>query len=263
MRDLLISSQVAASLILLILAAVLVRNTQRLYAADPGFDLDLVLDSGAQNPSRALVNQTLRDPAVASASVVAQVPLFGGRGPSPYLVDGRTELLASNAVDENFFAKLALPLLQGRGFTRQEADRGASVAMISEATAQKLWPGEGSVVGRTFQQTEPVRTLEVIGVVPDVISGFFFQGRDKSAVYTPVSAWEPDALAVMVRSRGSFTATIAALRLLSTEMDPTPLRKIASMQRFPLRLPRSSPGHWACWHWLSRALGSMVWSVLR
>jgi macrolide transport system ATP-binding/permease protein len=233
MRDLLVTGQVAASLILLILAAVLVRNTQRLYAADPGFDLDTVFDSGFQNPTRAILDQLLQDPAVASASAVAQVPLYGARGRSPFLVDGRTELLGSNAVDENYFATFGLALVQGRGFTRSEAERRIDVAVISEATARKLWPGEGIAIGRALRIADSPRTLEVIGVVPDVISGFFFQGPDSSMVYTPVSAGSPDAVALVVRSRGGFTSTDAALRRISREMDPIPLRKVASMQRFP------------------------------
>jgi hypothetical protein len=179
------------------------------------------------------LDQTLRDPAVASASVVAQVPLYGFHSKSAYLVDGRTEMLAGNAVDENFFATLALPLTQGRTFLRQETERRADVAVISQATARRLWPDAAAVIGRTFQDAETLRRIEVIGVVPDVISGFFFQGLDPSMIYTPVSAGSPDGVALMVRGRSGEAATSAALRKISTEMDAVSMRKVASMQRFP------------------------------
>lgn len=77
MRNLLIGGQVAASLVMLILAGVLVRNIQRLDSVDPGYDLDRVLDVKVDRLSRTLMDRLARVELVRSVTAVNRVPLLG------------------------------------------------------------------------------------------------------------------------------------------------------------------------------------------
>ncbi|MBL8230139.1 MAG: ABC transporter permease [Bryobacterales bacterium] len=259
LRALLIVAQSTISLILLILAAVLVRNTQRLYSADPGYDVSSLIDARVEAASptehRLTLDRIAQLPSVAGVTLVAQLPLSGWRAATPYLIDGpnatgnsqpRTIGIAGNAVDEKFFDVLSIPLLQGRSFTRREAERDAPVAIISQATARNLWPGESSVLGKTIRRVSQREAsagtvYEIIGIAPDLISGFFFQGKDASAIYFPSSTGEN----VLVRSSrpGNTTAAIAAMRALTAaSMDPVPLEKMATMQRFPFEAAAAIAG---------------------
>lgn len=248
LRGLLITAQAAASVLLLITAGTLVRNTQRLYTAHPGFDLDRLVNTRIEKPTRADVQRLAQHPAVETASVMARVPLSGWVQNSKFLVNGRSESLFFNYTDQNFLALFDLPLLEGRNFTPQEADRQAPVAIISQATARRLFPRQTTALGQTLQlvldDEGRTRTYEIIGVVPDIMSGLFFQGLDRSAVYLPTAPGQAEASDLLIRTRpgASAAATIAALRNANPEIDPIPARLIADMQRFPFQAAAATAG---------------------
>ena len=219
MRDLLIGGQVAASLVLLILSGVLVRNIQRIDAVDPGFDLDRVFDLRVDEATPALMAKLEREPGMGSLTAVEQVPLFGQFKGMP----------ATNRVDHRYFETLGLRLEAGRNFTAQEAQFNAKVAVVSRATALKLWPGQDAV-GQIVTVNEREK-YQVIGVVGDIVTGFLFQGKDATAVYLPAAAGQPGMLSFLARLQ---TAP-AAIRTLCAANDvgcePMPMREIAKPQR--------------------------------
>lgn len=242
MRNLLIGGQVAASLVLLILAGLLIRNIQRLDSVEPGFDLDRVLDVRVDRPSRTLLEALGRLQSVQSISGVSRVPLYGWLGMESARVDGTVTAVASNFVDERYFETLGLVLLQGRGFTRLESDSAAKVAVISAGTAHRLWPRTGSALGRTIELVESQSVYEVIGVVPDVVSGFLFQGKDATAMYVPGTVGSPAIRSAIVRVLGNTAVATAAIRRACAEAgdgsagcEPLALREVAAMQRFPFQ----------------------------
>lgn len=235
-RGTLIIAQCAASLVLLILAGILVRNTQRLHGADPGFPLDQIVDTNLEEITPQARNRIANLPNVAAASVVSRIPLSGWSPRTPVQVDNRTEQLAISYTDENYLSLLNLRPIQGRNFTAAETERRANVALISAATARLVWPGQGNVLGKTLQLQESentTRTIEVIGVVPDIIGGLYFQGLDRSAVYLPLAPHDPEATNLLIRSKAQTSAAIAELRQINSDLQPAPLRQGADLQRLP------------------------------
>jgi predicted permease len=103
-----------------------------------------------------------------------------------------------------YFETVGIPVLQGRGFTRQEGDRDAPVAVISESTARRIWPGEDPL-GKRF-------TLSLIGTSTD----YQVVGIAKDARFTviteidPLLAYLPDG--AMSRFRGGFLFRIRGNR---------------------------------------------------
>lgn len=246
LRDLLIAGQVAASLVLLIVGGLLIRNLQRLNGVDPGYDLQRVFDLRADQPGAALLANIEHLPGVTSVSSVARVPLYGGLPTQPALVDNRSILLAANVVDQAYFATLALPV-EGRNFTIAETRNAAKVAVISRKTAALLWPAGGSPIGRTLSLGEPAVAYQVIGVVPDVISGWFWQGKDRSAVYLPGAAgYNESVRSAIVRidsaNPNEVTAAIRRLCTDATGCEPAPLHEISALQRFPFRVAAAVAG---------------------
>ena len=136
---------------------------------------------------------------------------------------------------------IGIALRQGRGFYPHETQAQAPVAVISEATARRLWPG-ASPLGRSVQIEEGetpgiYRQYEVVGVVADVMSGFFFRGLDASAIYRPGSLASGAASRILLRLDAEDPASASSLKAACAESgvlcDPVTFRKLLAMQRFP------------------------------
>lgn len=256
LRGLLIGGQIAASLVLLILAGVLVRNIRQLDSVATGYNLDNVLDLKVDQLSPGLIDRLSRLDSIASLSAVSRVPLYGRLDLHGAMVDGKSTSVAFNQVDQRYFETLAVPVMEGRGFTRNEAETRARVTVISSATARKLWPGVTSAVGKSVELTaDPgdeggtAGRYEVIGVVPNLVSGWLFEGADPTAVYLPASAGARGVSSIMVRVNGNPVAAAAALRTACAESTQTPvgcepasLRQVASLQRFPFQAAAAVAG---------------------
>jgi putative ABC transport system permease protein len=241
MRDVLIAGQVGSSLVLLIVAGVLVRHIQSLDATSTGYDLDRIFDVRVEEPQPALLARIEQQPFVAAVTAVERVPLYGDMPRLQATVGGRQVRLSSNRVDHRFFATLELPV-EGRGFTAREADANARVVVISEATARALWP-DGSPFGQSItiddpQAADAAGTYQVIGVVPDVVSGWLFRGKDATAAYFPAAAGQQKIENAMVRISGPAPSSVAAIRELcagvarATGCEPVSLREVAGLWRF-------------------------------
>lgn len=255
LRSFLMTSQIASSLVLLITAGILVHHIHGLTEVATGFDLDHTFDLRLEQPQPALLQRLEQLPAVAGVSAVERVPLGGGLSSSPAQVEGRSVQLVVSRVDAHYFSTADLSI-DGRGFTQIEGEQSAQVAVISRATAQRLWPGrsplgqvfslltspkEGPVTTAGTEAAPQVITYTVIGVAPDVVSGFLFRGLDPTAVYLPGAAGQQQLSSVLVRVHGDPGTTIAAIRQIcattssSGGCEPISLRDISGMQRFPFQ----------------------------
>jgi hypothetical protein len=99
MRNFLIGGQVAASLVLLIVGGVLIRNIQRLASVDVGYDLNRVFDLGLDRPATATLALLEQQPGVGAVTAVEDVPLHGRLHRLPVTAEGRTTPLSYNYVD--------------------------------------------------------------------------------------------------------------------------------------------------------------------
>jgi predicted permease len=199
LRNLLIAAQVAASVFLLASAGLLVRGLIRSQAAEPGFDtrdnfwLSGDFGGSATNtPAQALAERerfvkALRTQPEFAAVTFGSLPLNGTWTPPMNSGHAIGRALASTA-SETYFDLLRIPFVRGRGFTEQESENGAAVAVISESTARQFWPQEDAL-GKTFSLDMNFRgkleQFQVIGIVKDV--RFTNLTRvDPAHVYLPV-----------------------------------------------------------------------------
>src|SRR5258708_15912053 len=70
-----------------------------------------------------------------------------------------------NIVSPGFFNMLGMPIVRGRGFTKEETQADTGVMVVTESTARRLWPG-GDAVGKTLRNFEK-KEYQVVGVVRD------------------------------------------------------------------------------------------------
>ncbi|HEY1758590.1 MAG TPA: ABC transporter permease [Bryobacteraceae bacterium] len=176
LRGLLLGAQVAVSVLLLMTGGELISRLVSSGTSDPGFQTrDTYFLTTNGDPAKAQVTgRNLRERLEAlpelSAVSMGTAPMMGTY--SPWMKAGKLDrqTLASYASD-GYLDALGIALLRGRSFTRQETNRGAPVAVISESTARSFW-GDADALGRHFsldlQFQNKFTDFEVIGIARDV-----------------------------------------------------------------------------------------------
>ena len=219
LRSTLIGVQAAASLVLIVLAALLTRATVRAAQVDIGFDAqhlvavapDFVMEKYDNAKARAFwmagLERLRAAPGVQSASLVLFSPYGGGRAVTHVERNGASYDVYSNEVLPDYFATLGLRMVRGRTFTEGELAARARVVVISETLARELFPGQDPV-GQSMKPFDDSNDL-VIGVVSDAIA-YRLRDRSAAALYRPLTRFH-EARAV-VRTAGPPEATAPALR---------------------------------------------------
>jgi putative ABC transport system permease protein len=193
-RGVLVITEIALALVLLVGAALLIRTFLAIRAVNPGFDAHNVLTmrmslTGPRYERVAGLAQLIRDgirrvrviPGVEEAGFTCCVPLEGGFG-LPFQITGRPDGPTARGgagwtmVSTGYFEAFKIPVLRGRTF-REQDDGGPPVVIINQALAKQFWPKSdplndsiiiGRGVGPAFKD-EPPR--QIIGVVGDVRDG--------------------------------------------------------------------------------------------
>jgi hypothetical protein len=271
LRRLLITAQVTVSLLLLIVAATLVRNGTAIRATDVGFATDRVISVRPGRNDAATVARTYHaltaDGRFGTPAVASRSPLFGETMRVPAVRGARIVPASLTFVAPEYFSMLRIPVLHGRSFTSTEAAGEASVALVSAAGAHALWPGEDPI-GKTVRVYVPesgtriqagdtvtkslrgigqgpedgtgTHDVTVIGIVPDVVSGLVYQGKDGTHIYLPTSPAGHRAMALLVQLPPGVRLDSLRAALQTVQSDPLAydvlaLDEIVALQQFPLR----------------------------
>jgi predicted permease len=189
-RKALIIAELALSLVLLAGAGYFVRGMQRFAHADMGWKPDGLLTASITLPSNAnyrtdaqcraffdkLSAKLAELPGAQQSTITTSLPIVGFWRSSGIAVQGRPDpargkepLVFDDSVTPGNFAALGMRLVRGRDFTSADRADTRPVAIINEAMAKELWPGEdpiGKLVGDTDPKARNWR--EVVGVVNDV-----------------------------------------------------------------------------------------------
>jgi len=228
LRNFLVISQVALSLVLLIGAGLFVRSLRNELAIDHGFktegvvlmSLELGFSGYSEDEGRRFYQrleeriQTL--PGVRSVSYAGILPLGGasmmwgvnieGRQPRP---DGYTDVVRGNAVGSNYFRTMGIPLLRGHDFDYRDRHDGPGVVVIDETMARQFWPNQDPI-GKRFKMYGD-RWLEVIGIVND--STYRELRTDaKPHMYLPLTQHYRSNITLLVQSAVDPTGIVAAVR---------------------------------------------------
>jgi predicted permease len=227
MRATLIGVQAAASLVLLVLAALLTRATLRATTVDVGFDPQPLIsiapafgreryDAARAQAYWALALERLRAlPGVRAAALTVHPPFGEGHNVRVFRRDGSTYRTYTNDTDAEFFSTIGLRVVRGRTYTREEVAARAHVAVISETLARDFWPGENPV-GQTMARYEEESSRVIIGVVSDAIAARMRE-MSSATVYLPIR--NPEDANIIVRSAGAPEAMVPALRDVLQPLD--------------------------------------------
>jgi putative ABC transport system permease protein len=188
-RALLVASEFALALMLLVGAGLVLRSFIARQRLDPGFRAEGVLSAvvslrGTAHADPARRGGFYRDllasvralEGVTEASLINHLPLHGDNWPFPYAIEGRALAAPASApralfriVQPGFFSALGIPLLAGRDFTDDDLSSRARVVIVNQAMARREWPG-ANPLGRRLSVDDPAKGADwftVIGVVGD------------------------------------------------------------------------------------------------
>ncbi|HKW10741.1 MAG TPA: ABC transporter permease [Gemmatimonadaceae bacterium] len=250
-RNVLLATQVAASLVLLSAAGMLLSGLRLAREIDPGFDADhmLVVDvqdvaAGAERAvRRAEIGRRLSAlPEVRAVAWTQRVP-FGGTHLRPVATAGAPITISIDNVTEAYFDVMGMSILRGRGFTRQDVETNAPVMIVSASMARLRWP-MGDAVGKSVPANDVLsgpdttRSYTVIGIVHDIRSNFLSRVNGPSTYY-PLGLDGPFG-AFIVRTRGAPAAATNDVRLAVAGVSPLLMGRthVLTMQDGPMSLQR-------------------------
>jgi putative ABC transport system permease protein len=257
-RNLLVVSEVALSLILLIGAGLMIRSLWMLRTVNPGFDPSNVVTMTVVVP-RTRFSAPLQEvqffetalarvralPGIDSAGVIDDLPLSGDGSHQPIVIQGRpvTQMSEQPEVDVRLISPgyphaLRVPLRRGREFNAADTADRPPVVLISETLAQRFWPNEdpiGKHVTLTFSAAKP---REIIGVVGDVKQDGLDVSAPSVTLYVPlgqlsapsIGTWGSFPMSLVVRAASQEASVISAVTSAIHEVDPqTPVVEVATM----------------------------------
>jgi putative ABC transport system permease protein len=252
-RNLLVVSEVALALMLLIGAGLLMRSLTGLRAVDPGFDASNVLTATINIPSAKYATPEQRNqffdralqhvralPGVESAAWVDTLPLQGNGSTQYVMVDGMPPMkesempvVAVRLASSGYFHTARIQMRAGRDFSEADGYGKPRVVIVSENTAKRFWPGEnplGKRITLTMMTKEPA---EVVGVVREVKTGALdaSEADSETAVYAPAAQFAYDGSTLAVRTATAPRTLTQAMVNAIHSIDPElPVLDIATLE---------------------------------
>jgi putative ABC transport system permease protein len=247
LRSVLVSSQVALSLVLLIVAGVTVRRMQKIVNQDPGFTTSHILmmsvspgiqgytETQGEHLFQELLARVNTIPSVQSASLAVTVPpedwstrvsiFYEGQVPPLDYVRGHEFEVGirvdMNNVAPNYFQTMGIPFLRGRDFAERDKSGTPLVAIVSQQLAQRLWPGQDAV-GKRIEWPSwtgaPRPPLEIIGVAADARYRSLLADAPL-LLYVPESQNYNGTQTLVVHTSGDPESLIGAVRSAVVSLD--------------------------------------------
>jgi putative ABC transport system permease protein len=186
-RSVLVVSEIALALVLLIGAGLLIKSLWRLRAIDPGFNPENLLTMRIELPEsryRELTRQIrFRERAVevlnsapgVEAAMVSELPMSGDHLMHNFIIDGRPPLapgeepeLETRTVAGDYFHTMGIHLLQGRDFTSADRADTPMVGLVNESFVREYFPDQNAIGARIAWARGNRQWMTIVGVVGDV-----------------------------------------------------------------------------------------------
>ena len=262
LRDVLIISELAFAVVLMVGAGLLLRTLRDLLQENPGFNPTQVVTANIQLPSpneaandpyldvprratfeRELLRRMRTIPGVELAAITSALPstntnpnAVGGVADEGFAIEDRPgeslqDLRAERIrISPDYFKVLRASLLRGRSFTEEDEDGKPLVAIIDESTAQKYWPNRDPLGRRVRFRRDPTKPwTTIVGIVNDIKS----DGLDIDGVphiYVPNYQDSNRRLSVVLRTSLPAAALEPRIRHEIQRIDPgLPVFGVASM----------------------------------
>jgi putative ABC transport system permease protein len=238
-RGMLLAFQVALSVTLLVVTALLTLSFMRVARLDRGFAADRVLvvqvvmpafrykEPSARVPAYDRILAAVRmEPGVGSVTWTSTVPLTGEDWVDLIAVPGERRSYWDRPhanfrfVAPEFFATLDMPIVRGHAFGDLDRDpMRPAPALVSERTAARVWPGEDPIGKQFSRGQEGEQPFEVVGVVRDARSTAL-ERQPPLMVYVPYWWRSRPSAALLVHTSADFSTVAAEIRRAVARVDP-------------------------------------------
>jgi putative ABC transport system permease protein len=253
LRNVLVSSEFALSLALVIGAALMIKTIVLLREINPGFNphgvvtMQIFLDNPHHKAPGShvqffdeLLRRLQSAPGVQYASVSRGIPFEGWSGnnfvlpenPNPPMSD--MAVANANMIGPQYFQVMGLPLLQGRPFTDSDTEGKLPVAIVNEELVRENWPGQNPLGKRLKMYGDKFPWLTVIGVARNVRTqgltvGFY---PEIYMPYAQYSSWQDRPFDLLIRTLGQPLPVVADARRAVAELDKSlPISDVRTMDQ--------------------------------
>ncbi len=255
-RGMLVVSELAIAVVLLVSAGLLIQSLWRLQHVNSGLRPENILTLNVSLPDTRypeekqarfysdLLARVRTLPGVQSASAVAPLPLSGDRFTISFQIDGRPvapkdEPSADVFVSEpDYFRTMGIPLIRGRDFEVRDEHKSTPVVIVNETFAKQFFPGE-EVVGKriipgisTWDDDDKDDVREIVGVVAD-IRNRGLNTEPKPAYYLPQAQVPFSQLIIVAKTPGDPHAIVSGVNREVSSMDPeVPVFNVLTMEEY-------------------------------
>jgi predicted permease len=267
-RDVLVVSEVALAVVLLVGAGLMLRSLQQVLNQDPGFDTTNLLTLSLAVPEKAyadgrqqqaLQRRLLKDihalPGVRDVAAVSIVPLSGSGNTSRFDLEGHPKAsggeeyeASTPTVTTNYFEVMRIPLRSGRFFGSQDAEKTTQVVIVNQALVDQVFHGHNPIGKRiNFTYTTEPNLREIIGVVGNE-NVDRLDARMQPIVYDSFEQAPNTFFSLVVRTQQAPEALANTVTRKVREIDPqVAVSNVASMSQIihdsPTMVLRAYPAY--------------------
>lgn len=252
LAGLLVATEVALAVLLVIGAQLLVRSFRELRSVDAGFTSSKLIAARVSPPGisygtpdklsalyKSILARVGPIPGVQRVAAVDRVPIASTVWGIAPRIEGQwedgTKMLPDvhnfQSVTEGYFAAMNIPVIEGRAIDANDGPSSSPVAMVSASMAKRFWPNT-SAVGKRIGYPWPSPWITIVGVVPDVRQDSLRDTLGMS-IYVP---WEQrtrmsaNAMWILARTTGDPGALAPIIRGIVKDIDRTvPVSDVQTM----------------------------------
>jgi putative ABC transport system permease protein len=236
--NVLVGTQVALALILLIGAGLLIRSFIRLQQVHPGFEANRVLAVTLERSDipknrvlgqrisfyQQLVERISALPGVEYAGVINLHPITPDNSSDRFDIKGQTfptnrkPRAEYRQISPDYFQCMQIPLIRGRWFTTEDYGQGTHVMIVNQELVRRYFPDTDPIGQILYFHGQEKR---IVGVVGDVKQTSLSRSRMRSFMYEPITQACNLEMSLMVRSSGDLLGLIRPIQQQIWDIDST------------------------------------------
>jgi macrolide transport system ATP-binding/permease protein len=250
-RNVLVVGQVALSLVLLVVTAMMYRGFSTVLGAGPGFrtnhlvmmsfDPTLVKFNEAQTQQfyKQVADRAATLPGVKSAALTKVTPMAPNQDSTEIVPEGyqlpkgqESLTILSSITGPHYFDTMGIPITEGRGFQDTDTADSTKVAVINETLAKKYWPKQNALGKRFRLKDAKGDWVQVVGVARN-IKYIFITEPPMDSLYMPLTQHPQAHMTLVAQSVGEAAGLVPELREMVRGIDSNqPIYDVRTMEDF-------------------------------